>query len=109
MQHSMVATTFSLDGFRVVKNLGMIRGITVRSLTAGNMFKGSFQLMAGGRQKLLSELCEKARTEAFDLMIQHAEELDANAILGVRYDATSIAEYATEVLCYGTAVQVEPA
>ena len=109
MEHSMITTAFSLEGFRVAKNLGVVRGITVRSLSAGGMFKGSFQLMAGGRQKLFTELCEKARIEAFDLMIRHAEELGANAILGMRYDASGVAEVASEVLCYGTAVQVMPA
>ena len=108
MQHFMTTTTFSLDGFRIVKNLGVVRGITVRSLSLGGMFKGNFQLMAGGKQKLFTELCEKARTEAFNLMIQHAEEMGANAILGVRYDATAVYEVASEVLCYGTAVLVEP-
>jgi uncharacterized protein YbjQ (UPF0145 family) len=107
MELSMITTAFNLEGFRVIKNLGMVRGVTVRCLPFKGMFKAGFQMMAGGKLELYTELCEKARAEAFDLMIKHAQELGAGAIIGVRYDATQLYEQATEVLCYGTAVQVE--
>lgn len=106
MELSMITTAFNFDGFRIVKNLGMVRGVTVRCLTMGGMFKAGFQMMGGGKLELYTELCEKARAEAFELMIKHAEELGAQAIIGVRYDATQLYEQASEVLCYGTAVQV---
>ena len=108
MQHSMITTAFTLDGFRIIKDLGLVRGITVRSLSWGGMFKGSFQMLGGGQLKLYTGLCEKAREEAFELMIKHAEELGANGIVGVRYDTTPLQELASEVLCYGTAVTAEP-
>jgi uncharacterized protein YbjQ (UPF0145 family) len=106
MELTMITTAFSFDGFRIVKNFGMVRGVTVRCLPIGGMFKASFQMMAGGKLKLYTELCEKARAEAFELMIKHAQEFGAQAIIGVRYDATQLSEQATEVLCYGTAVQI---
>jgi len=108
MQHSMITTAFTLDGFRIIKNLGVVRGITVRSLSWKRMFKSSFEMLGGGQLKLYTELCEKAREEAFELMIKHAEELGANGIVGVRYDTTPLQELASEVLCYGTAVMADP-
>ncbi|MCX5704561.1 MAG: YbjQ family protein [Candidatus Omnitrophica bacterium] len=107
MQHSMISTAFTLNGFRIIKDLGLVRGITVRSLSWGGMFKGSFQMLSGGQLKLYTGLCEKAREEAFELMIKHAEELGANGIVGVRYDTNPLQELASEVLCYGTAVMAD--
>jgi uncharacterized protein YbjQ (UPF0145 family) len=104
MEKEMITTAFALDGFRIVKNLGMVRGVTVRSMSVGKTFRSSFQIMAGGKLALFSDLCEKARAEAFDIMVKHAEELGANAVIGVRYDATAMGDIASEVLCYGTAV-----
>lgn len=107
MKQSMITTAFTLNGSRITKDLGIVKGLTVRSLSFGGMFKGSFQMMGGGQIKLYTEFCEKARAEAFELMVKHAEELGANAIIGVRYDTTPINELASEVLCYGTAVVAE--
>ncbi len=107
MEKEMVTTAFGLEGFRIVRNLGMVRGVTVQSLSAGKSFKSSFQIMAGGKLPLFSDLCEKARAEAYDIMVKHADEVGANAVIGVRYDATSMQDIATEVLCYGTAVVVD--
>src|SRR5262245_19790339 len=106
MDHSLVTTTFELPGLQVAKTLGLVRGIIVRSRSViGNAFAG-FQMFFGGNISIYSNLCERARSDAYDLMIQHAEEAGANAIVGVRYDATEIAPGVTEVLCYGTAVIV---
>lgn len=109
MDHHLVTTTFSLDGYHVTKNLGLVRGITVRSRSLIGNIGAGFQTIFGGRISLYQELCEKAREEAFDIMIQHAEESGANAILGVRYDANEVSAGITEVLAYGTAVVVERA
>jgi uncharacterized protein YbjQ (UPF0145 family) len=108
MQHSMTTTAFHLDGFRVTRSLGIVRGITVRSRSVFGTLGAKLQTLAGGNITLFTELCEKTRAEAFDLMIAHAVELGANALVGVRYDATEVMEGVTEVLCYGTAVVVEP-
>ena len=107
--HNMVTTAFALDGYRVVRNLGVVRGITVRSRSLFGTMGAALQTLVGGNITLLSSLCEKTRAEAFDLMIQHAAELGANAIVGARYDATEIMSGVTEVLAYGTAVVVEHA
>ena len=107
MQHSLTTTTFQLDGYRVVQTLGVVRGITVRSRSIFGTIGGSLQTILGGNITLFSELCERTRAEAFELMVGHAEELGANAIVGIRYDATEIMQGVTEVLCYGTAVVVE--
>ncbi len=105
---AMVTTTFDLQGYHVVKYLGVVRGITVRSRSAlGNLAAG-VQSFFGGNITIYTELCEHARGEAFELMIQHAAALGANAIVGVRYDANDVMEGITEVLAYGTAVIVEP-
>jgi uncharacterized protein YbjQ (UPF0145 family) len=109
VQHSLTTTTFELDGYRVVQTLGVVRGITVRSRSIFGTIGGSLQTIFGGNITLFSELCERTRAEAFELMVGHAEELGANAIVGVRYDATEIMQGVTEVLCYGTAVVVEAA
>ncbi|HEX9074985.1 MAG TPA: YbjQ family protein [Anaerolineae bacterium] len=109
MDASMVTTAFGIDGFRVTKNLGVVRGITVRSRSVlGNMV-GGLQAVFGGNISIYTELCEHARAEAFDLMMQHAQQLGANAIIGVRYDANDVMEGITEVLAYGTAVVTERA
>ena len=107
MQHALTTTTFELDGYRVVQTLGVVRGITVRSRSIFGTIGGSLQTLFGGNITLFSELCERTRAEAFELMVGHAEELGANAIVGIRYDATEVMQGVTEVLCYGTAVVVE--
>ena len=106
VQHDMVTTAFDIDGFRVVRNLGVVRGITVRSRSVLGTIGASLQTLIGGNISLLTELCEKTREEAFELMIRHASEIGANAIIGVRYDATEVMGGVTEVLAYGTAVVV---
>ena len=108
MDHTMTTTTFALPGYRIVRNLGVVRGVTVRSRGIGGQLVASLRTIAGGRIIEYIELCEQTRAEAFDLMMQHAAQLGANAIVGVRYDATELAENMTEVLAYGTAVVVEP-
>ena len=105
---AMVTTQFELDGFRVVKTLGVVRGIVVRSRSILGTIGASLQTIMGGNITLLTQLCEKTRAEAFDLMLQHAAELGGNAVVGARYDATEIMQGVTEVLAYGTAVLVEP-
>jgi uncharacterized protein YbjQ (UPF0145 family) len=105
----MTSTTFELDGYRVTRNLGVVRGITVRSRSIFGTIGGALQTLAGGNITLFTELCEKTRDEAFTMMLTHAGERGANAVVGVRYDATEVMDGVTEVLCYGTAVVVEPA
>ena len=107
MDHALTTTAFTLDGFRVVKTLGVVRGISVRSRSIFGTIGGAFQTLFGGNISLFTNLCEKTRGEAFDLMMQHAEDIGANAIIGVRYDATEVMQGVSEVLCYGTAVIVE--
>jgi len=106
MTHPMTTTTFGLDGYRVTRNLGVVRGITVRSRSIFGTIGGSLQTLVGGNISLFTELCEKTRNEAFDMMLTHARDVGANAVLGVRYDATEVMQGVTEVLCYGTAVIV---
>ena len=109
MNQNMVTTTFDLPGYRIVRNLGVVRGITVRSRSViGNMV-GGLQTVFGGNITVYTELCENAREEAFDLMMRHADQLGANALVAVRYDANDVMEGVTEVLAYGTAVVVEKA
>ena len=107
--HPLTTTTFELPGYRAVKCYGVVRGIIVRSRSIVGNFAAVLQSMVGGNISLYTSLCERAREDAFNLMLSHAGELGANAVLGVRYDATEIAAGITEVLCYGTAVSVEPA
>ncbi len=109
MNHAFTTTTFELPGYRTVQTLGVVRGITVRSRSIVGSFVGGLQTIVGGNITIYTELCERARQDAFDLMTQHAEQLGANAIVGVRYDANEIMAGVTEVLCYGTAVVVESA
>jgi uncharacterized protein YbjQ (UPF0145 family) len=106
--HPLTTTTFELPGYRVTKNFGVVRGIIVRSRSVVGNFGASIQSLFGGNITIYTELCEQARDEAFREMITHANQLGANAVIGVRYDATEIMPGITEVLCYGTAVQVEP-
>ena len=107
--HDMVTTNLQLDGYRVVRNLGVVRGITVRSRSVIGTLGASLQTLVGGNITLFTELCEKSRIEAFDLMLMHAAALGANAVIAMRYDATEVMQGVTEVLAYGTAVVVEPA
>jgi uncharacterized protein YbjQ (UPF0145 family) len=106
--HNMVTTQFELDGYRVTRTLGVVRGIVVRSRSIIGTIGASLQTLVGGNITLLSQLCEKTRAEAFDLMLRHAADLGGNAVVGARYDATEIMQGVTEVLAYGTAVFVEP-
>src|SRR5947199_4754760 len=108
MTHNMVTTAFTLDGYRITKNYGLVRGIVVRSRSIFGTIGAGLQTIVGGNITLLSELCEKTREQSFELMMQHANQMGANAIIGVRYDATEVMQSVTEVLCYGTAVVVEP-
>jgi uncharacterized protein YbjQ (UPF0145 family) len=105
--HPLTTTAFELPGYRTVKSFGVVRGIIVRSRSIIGNFGASIQAIFGGNISLYTELCDRARGDAFNLMIQHAGEMGANAIIGVRFDATEIAPGITEVLCYGTAVFVE--
>jgi len=107
MTHDLVTTAFGFDGYKVTRNLGMVRGIIVRSRSIFGTIGAGLQTMIGGNITLLSELCEKTRNDAYELMIQHATQMGANAIIGCRYDATEVMQGVTEVLCYGTAVVVE--
>jgi uncharacterized protein YbjQ (UPF0145 family) len=105
----MTTTTFNLDGYKVTKNLGLVRGITVRSRSIFGTLGASLQTLVGGNITLFTKLCEKTLKEAFDMMVTHAEEMGANAIIGIHYDATEVMDGVTEVLCYGTAVVVSRA
>ncbi len=107
MDRSMVTTAFTIDGYRIVKNLGLVRGITVRSRSIFGTIGGTLQTLFGGNISLFTELCEKTREESFELMIAHASQMGANAIIGIRYDTTDVLQGVSEVLCYGTAVVVE--
>jgi uncharacterized protein YbjQ (UPF0145 family) len=104
---AMITTAFDLPGYRVVKALGLVRGVTVRSRSILGTIGASLETLIGGNITLFEEMCEKTREEALELMIQHAAEHGANAVIGVRYDATEVMQGVTEVLAYGTAVQVE--
>src|SRR4051812_10250564 len=104
--HAMTTTAFVVDGYQIAKTLGVVRGVTVRSRSVLGTIGASLQTLVGGNISLLTDLCEKTRAEAFGLMLQHAQELGANAVVGVRYDATEVMQGVTEVLCYGTAVTV---
>jgi uncharacterized protein YbjQ (UPF0145 family) len=108
VSHNMVTTQFELDGYQVVRTLGVVRGIVVRSRSIFGTIGAGLQTLVGGNITLLTNLCEKTRSEAFDLMLTHAAELGGNAVVGARYDATEIMQGVTEVLAYGTAVVVEP-
>lgn len=107
MDHSLITTSIQLEGYRVVKNLGIVRGITVRSRSVLGNIAGGFQSLFGGQLSIYVELCEKTRKEAFEYMVQHADAMGANAIINMRYDANEVMNGITEVLAYGTAVVVE--
>jgi uncharacterized protein YbjQ (UPF0145 family) len=109
MKHPMTSTTFGIEGYRVVKQFGVVRGVTVRSRSVIGNIGASLQTIFGGNITIYTELCEKTRAEACDMMVDHAEQIGANAVIGVRYDATEVMDGVTEVLCYGTAALVEPA
>ncbi len=106
MQASMTTTSFSVEGYRITANHGVVRGITVRSRSIFGTLGASLQTLVGGDITLFSELCEKTRADAFVMMLEHAEERGANAVIGIRYDATEVMSGVSEVLCYGTAVTV---
>jgi uncharacterized protein YbjQ (UPF0145 family) len=106
--HGMTTTAFTLDGYTIVESLGVVRGIIVRSRSVFGTIGASLQTLVGGNITLFTELCEDTRADAFEMMVEHAEEIGANAVIGVRYDATEIMQGVTEVLCYGTAVVVKP-
>lgn len=108
VSHQMATTAFELPNFRVTQTLGVVRGIVVRSRNVFATIGAAFQQVVGGNITIWTRMCEETRRDAFDILIQHASEIGANAILGVRYDTTEIATGVTEVLCYGTAVTVEP-
>ena len=107
MQQDMITGTFELPGYRIVRNLGIVRGITVRSRSVVGNVLGGLQSLFGGNITVYTNLCEQARTEAFGLMCRHADQMGANAIVALRYDATELMDGLTEVLYYGTAVTVE--
>jgi uncharacterized protein YbjQ (UPF0145 family) len=104
---TMVTTAFELPGYRVVKNLGLVRGITVRSRSIFGTLGASLQTIVGGNITLFEDMCEQTREQALDLMMEHAAQHGANAVVGVRYDANEVMQGVTEVIAYGTAVQVE--
>lgn len=108
MHHAMTTTTFDVPGYRVNRNLGMVRGIVVRSRSIFGTIGASLQTLVGGNITLFTELCEKTRSDACEMMLRHAEQLGANAVIGIRYDATEVMQGVSEVLCYGTAVVVAP-
>ncbi|MCX6559081.1 MAG: YbjQ family protein [Candidatus Aminicenantes bacterium] len=104
----MTTTAFTIDGFKIVRSLGIVRGITVRSRSLFGTIGASLQTIVGGNITLFTDLCEQTREEAFEMMVAHAQERGANAVIGIRYDATEVMQGVSEVLCYGTAVVVEP-
>lgn len=109
IQHHLVSTSNEIPGSRIARSFGIVRGITVRSRSVIGNIGAALQTLVGGNISIYAELCEKAREDAFELMLQHAAALGANAVVAMRYDANDVAEGVTEVLAYGTAVQVEPA
>ena len=108
MDEEMTSTAFTLDGYHIVHSLGVVRGVTVRSRSILGTIGARVETLLGGHISILTTLCERARAEAFDILLAHAQRRGANAVVGVRYDATEIMRGVTEVLCYGTAVVVEP-
>lgn len=108
MNSAMTTTTFTIEGYRVVKTFGVVRGIIVRSRSIFGTIGAGLQTLVGGNISIFSDLCEQTRRDALEQMLAHAGALGANAVIGLRYDATEIMQGVTEVLCYGTAVLVEP-
>ena len=110
MNHAMMVTTsFSFDGYRIAEYKGLVRGIIVRSPTIAQGFVGGLKTVVGGKIGAYTEMCEQTRQQAYEEMLAHAATIGANAIIGIRYDASEVVERSTEVLCYGTAVVIEPA
>lgn len=107
VDQQLITTSNTLEGYRIVKHLGIVRGITVRSRSVFGNLAGVFQTLFGGKISIYVELCEKTREEAYQLMLQHAHQHGANAVINMRYDANEVMNGVTEVLAYGTAVQVE--
>ena len=107
IDNNLVTTAFEVPGYRIARNLGIVRGIVVRSRSVVGTIGASLQTIVGGNITLFTQLCEKTRQESFDLMLQHARERGANAVIGMRYDANEVMSGVTEVLAYGTAVQLE--
>ena len=107
MDHNLITTAFNIDGYKIKKNLGIVRGIVVRSRSLFGTIGASLQTLVGGNITLFTELCEKTRNDSFELMVNHAEEIGANGIIGFRYDANEVMSGVTEVLAYGTAVLLE--
>jgi uncharacterized protein YbjQ (UPF0145 family) len=107
LNHAMVTTAFEIDGYEVVRNLGVVRGIVVRSRSIFGTIGAGLQTIVGGNITILTDLCEQTRQHAFDLLVQHANQMGANAVIGFRYDATEVMQGVTEVLAYGTAVVVK--
>ncbi len=106
IDHAMTTTAFVLDGYRITKTLGVVRGVTVRSRSVIGTIGASLQTLLGGNITLLTDLCERTREGALQLVLEHAKALGGNAVIGLRYDATEVMQGVTEVLCYGTAVVV---
>jgi uncharacterized protein YbjQ (UPF0145 family) len=109
MDKKFITTSFTIEGYKITEYYGMVRGIIVRSRSVFGNIGAAFQSLVGGNISLYTSLCEKTRNDAFELMLDHANEMGANAIIGVRYDTTEIMQGVTEVLCYGTAVKIEKA
>jgi len=109
MDHNLITTAFTIDGYKIKQNIGVVRGIVVRSRSVFGTIGASLQTLVGGNISLFTELCEKTRNDAFELMVQHSEALGANGIVGFRYDANEVMSGVTEVLAYGTAVVFEKA
>ena len=107
MDHNLVTTAFTIDGYRIKQNLGVVRGIIVRSRSVFGTIGAAFQTIVGGNISLFTQLCEKTRKDSYELMISHAEQIGANAVIGFRYDANEVMSGVTEVLAYGTAVVLE--
>jgi len=108
VKHDMTTTAFTIDGYRIVESKGLVRGVIVRSRSILGNIGAGLQTLVGGNISIFTELCERTREDAFQLMLDHAREQGANAVIGVRYDATEVMSGVTEVLCYGTAVVVTP-
>ena len=108
VKHSMTTTAFTLDGYRIVESKGLVRGVIVRSRSIVGSIGAGLQTLIGGNISLFTELCERTREDAFQLMLGHATQHGANAVIGIRYDATEVMGGVTEVICYGTAVVVAP-
>ncbi|MBI5726512.1 MAG: YbjQ family protein [Ignavibacteriales bacterium] len=107
INHQLTTTGFDLEGYKIVKQFGLVRGIIVRSRSIFGTIGAGLQTLIGGNITLLTDLCERTRLDAYDMMLKHAEDAGANAVVGIRYDATEVMSGVTEVLCYGTAVKVE--